>query len=203
MQVEDKRSVNSTFKIHNPTLRTDWANAVTPGQATATREKGWQPRSPFGKGVPRIKGKEYKGKSTGKGKSRGKFVNAQFQAPRDTSLRRCPGQGCTEMLTTKRMRVVYEPCFQRSLIALIRLTNNRFSPERKGDGKGKGNGSPYSYGTRPFAGNPSRSHFRPHVNAVDVHPCPLPEQRDSKRARSAAPDSPRTTAPGVEASTNG
>ena len=196
VQVDDKRGVNSTFKIHNPALRTDWTNAVTPGQAAATRGKGWQPRSPFGKGVQRNKGKGYKGKSTGKGKFKGKFVNAQFQAPRATAIRRCPGQGCTEMLTTKRMRVVCEPCFQRSLIAPIRLNDNRFFPERKGAGKGKGKGSPY--GTRSFTTNPSRSHFRPQVNALDVHPRPLPVERASKRARSAAPDSPRPTVPGME-----
>ena len=92
------------------------------------------------------------------------------------------------------MRVVCEPCFQRSLIAPIRLTNNRYFPERKGDGKGKGKGD--SKGGK--GGGKGKSGGRGDPNrALPPHLCRI---RALAAAQSAYSDTKFTPAGGQKSS---
>ena len=161
-------TVGAAFHVRHPAIREAWGSATNPHHSSsqAANNAGgnrWRPASAkggkgFGKG---------KGKDRGKGKSRS--INAQFNAPRDAPIRRCPALGCTELLTTRKMRVVCDGCYKKSLVNPVPLTQNRTFPERRpSEGKGgKSRGSPYGKGKT----NPPRMHFRDaqrQAHGVDV-----------------------------------
>ena len=161
-------TVGAAFHVCHPAIREAWGSATNPHHsssqaANTTGGNRWRQ-------APEKGGKGFsKGKGKGKGKGKSRSVNAQFQAPGGAPIRRCPALGCTELLTTRKMRVVCDGCYKKSLVNPVPLTQNRTFPDRRpSEGKGgKSRGSPYGKGKS----NPPRMHFRDaqrQAHGVDV-----------------------------------
>ena len=139
--------VGAAFGLRHPAIREAWGSATNPCHSSsqeASATVGHMLRQSSAKGVKGF----HKGKSKGKRKGKSRSVNAQFQAPRDSPVRRCPALGCKELLTTVTMQVVCDGCYKKSLSNPVPLTNNRTFPDRRpSEGKGgKSRGSPCGKG---------------------------------------------------------
>ena len=144
-QAEDNRGVSAAFQIGNPGVRAAWNNAIHPPQAGHADRGARYTGANKGKGFSKGKGKGFKGKPQFK-----PSLNKPYKPPGPNTIRRCPAIGCTQLLTTRRMRTVCDTCYTKSLTSPIRLTQGRTFPDKGKGGTGKG-ARPLPFGRAPPA----------------------------------------------------
>ena len=152
-QAEDNRGVSAVFQIGNPGVRAAWNNAVHPPQAGHADRGARSAGANKGKGLSKGKGKGLKGKQHFK-----PTLRSPYKPPGPNTIRRCPAIGCTQLLTTRRMRTVCDTCYTKSLTSPIRLTQGRIFPDRGKGGSGKG-ARPLPFGKAPPAPPRNRSPY--------------------------------------------